>query len=251
MKIKPSWGIASAIYVLYCGIMFGSWFATDADYLTLTDAEHIARTAVLPLFLGAVFLFASLTYMGWWRETISEHKRGAPNWTLWAVLAVAGGFIVLTLIAVDWGQITAMHLLFLVLASILVGFNEEVLTRGILVVGGRGATQNEVLVWFISSLLFGLLHLPNALFGLPWQIAIGQVGFAFLAGSGFYVLRRVSGTLLLPMFIHAAWDFSTFSKGASGGEGSSLITLFQFATYALSIILVILVLRRDSKAHPQ
>lgn len=248
MKVNPSWGTAGLAFVLYNLVIFGTWFATDANYLTLTAPDRIAKTTVLPLFLGAVFLVAALSRLGWWRPVMREDRRGGPGWTLWGVLAVTGAFIVLNLIAADWSQITATHFLFLFLAAILVGFNEEALTRGILVVGGRGATRSETAVWFVSSLLFGLMHLPNALFGLPLSAAAAQVGFAFLAGCGLYLLRRVSGTILLPMAVHAAWDFSTFSKGASGAEGTSLITLFQFGTYILSILLVILVLRRDGKA---
>ncbi|WP_068111068.1 CPBP family intramembrane glutamic endopeptidase [Tropicimonas marinistellae] len=245
MKIKPRLATAAIVYVIYTLVIFGTWFATDANYLTLTDPDRIATTTVLPLFFGAIFLAATLSYLGWWRPVMTEDRRGGPGWTLWGILVVTGGFILLNLTAADWSQIAATHLTFLFLAAILVGFNEEALTRGVLVVGGRGSTQSETLVWFVSSLLFGLMHLPNALFGLPPFAAVAQVGFAFLAGSGFYLLRRLSGTILLPMFVHAAWDFSTFSKAASGAEGSSLITLFQFGTYIVSIILVILVLRRD------
>lgn len=247
MKLNPTWTVAFFIYILYLVVIFATWYVTGADYLKLTGADTIASYSVLPLFLGAVFLVFVLSYLGWWREVMTEDRKGGPGWALWVVLAVTGGFILLNVFGADWTRITATHLMFLVLAAILVGFNEEALTRGILVVGARGSKWSESLVWLFSSLAFGLLHLPNALFGLPLVAAIAQVGFAFLAGSGLYVLRRVSGSLLVPIAVHGAWDFATFSKGASGAEGSSAIQMFQFGTYIVSIILAIIVLRRDKR----
>ncbi len=153
---------------------------------------------------GALFLFAALRYLGWWGPVMREKTHGAPKWTMWIILLVVAGFIGINLVTTTWSAITVL----LLAAGILVGFNEEALTRGILVVGWRGTTQSETMVWFFSSLLFGLLHLPNALFGLPLAGAVLQVFFAFMAGTGFYILRRASGTLLVPMIVHGAWDFA-------------------------------------------
>ena len=249
MKVKPTWLVATVAFVIYNLIIYIAWFATDADYLTLTEAGNIGRNIVLPLFLGAIFLVAILSYLRWWRPIMTEERRGGPGWTLWVILAIVVAFIVLNVIGTDWAQITGTHLMFLILAGILVGFNEEALTRGILIVGARGSMSSETFVWLFSSLLFGLLHLPNALFGISWFAAVAQVGFAFLAGSGFYLVRRVGGTLLIPMMLHGAWDFATFSRGASGAEASTLIHVFQFATYIASLVLVILVLRRDARKN--
>lgn len=247
MRHQPTWVTAFTVFVLYNLVIFTSWFAFDANYTTLTAADRIGTTLVLPLFLGALFLGATLSVLGWWRPVFSEKNRAAPRWALWVIIAITGTFIVLNLAGADWDQISSAHLAFLILAGVLVGFNEEALTRGILVVGARGSSFSETFVWLFSSLLFGLMHLPNNLFGLPLFAACAQVGFAFLAGSGFYVLRRISGTILVPMMVHGAWDFATFSKGASGAEGSALIPVFQFATYIVSIALVVLVLRRDGQ----
>ncbi|MFF4894319.1 CPBP family glutamic-type intramembrane protease [Micromonospora chersina] len=48
----------------------------------------------------------------------------------------------------------------LIIGSILVGFNEEVIARGQFFVALR-TRFGEVGVWLLSTLLFSLLHLPN------------------------------------------------------------------------------------------
>ena len=54
--------------------------------------------------------------------------------------------------------------LWLAIGTLLVGFSEELLTRGLAIVGGRGS-MHEKWVWVFSGVIFGLLHAPNALFG--------------------------------------------------------------------------------------
>jgi uncharacterized protein len=137
----------------------------------------------------------------------------------------------------------------LIAGGALVGFNEEVLTRGILVVGWRGSTPNEAWVWFWPTLLFGLLHLPNAFFGLGLVDAAIQVVFTFLFGTGQYIIRRLGGTLLIPVAFHGAWNFVTDTVQASEAEQPAIGIYFADGTGLISILLVILVLLADRKAR--
>jgi membrane protease YdiL (CAAX protease family) len=68
-----------------------------------------------------------------------------------------------------------------------------------------------------------------------------QVLLTFVIGSGLYVIRRISGTLILPMVLHGLWDSSLFLSVATGVEPSPI----QFAIYPLAIVCVIAVMRRD------
>lgn len=101
----------------------------------------------------------------------------------------------------------------------LVGFNEEIVTRGLLLTGLR-ANVREPLAWFLSSALFALMHAVNALNGAPLGETMQQMGFAFLGGTAFYILRRVTGNLIWAMVLHGAWDFTTFASGHAPGPVS-------------------------------
>lgn len=70
-------------------------------------------------------------------------------------------------------------------------------------------------MWYVSSLRFGLIHVPNMLFGQGIGATVQQVFFAFAIGTAYYVTRRISGALVVTMLLHAMWDFSTFIQGHS------------------------------------
>ncbi len=117
------------------------------------------------------------------------------------------------LVGIDWAQISALsgtYLLWLAVGTLLVGFNEEIVYRGLSVVAFRGAYK-EVYVWLATSILFGLLHGANVFLGQALVPTIQQIGFAFVLGSVFYVVRRVTGSLAVLMILHALWDFGSFT----------------------------------------
>ena len=48
-------------------------------------------------------------------------------------------------------------------------------------------------MWFLSSALFGLMHVANAILGAPLLSSLAQAGLAFASGTAFYILRRSPG----------------------------------------------------------
>ncbi|WP_347309950.1 CPBP family intramembrane glutamic endopeptidase [Defluviimonas sp. SAOS-178_SWC] len=243
MRKKPFWMIGVAVYVTYLIVFVGTWAVVGADYTNLVGHEVVFRSLDLPLILGAIVLVPAISWLGWWKAILFEQRGAGPAWTMWAVLAVMACMIAIGLVATDWSALTADHIALIALAGILVGFNEEALTRGILVVSLRGSLRSEAWVCVLSSFLFGLLHLPNALFGIGLAGGVVQVAFATLAGLGFYALRRVSGTILVPMVMHGAWDFAAFTRQASGTDVPIVAPIFQFGSYVVALVAAIILLR--------
>lgn len=249
MKKPPSLQIAVVCYVLYLVIVIGAMMAGGANYLDMTSEDVIFASIVLPLILGAIFLVMAINWLGWWGPVMRDPQPAQPRILLWVMLLATLSFIAIGLSSVVWSNLSSMHLLMLATGAILVGFNEEALTRGILYVGARGEQRSEAFVLLFTALFFGLLHLPNALIGLPLGGAALQVVFAGIMGVGLYVLRRTSGMLLVPMVIHGLWDFSTFSHGASGAAVPELRSLAQFTAYGLAMICgIVLALKMRGKS---
>jgi len=245
VKPTPSWPLAVGVYLAYITIIFATWWAVGANYADLASEGVVLKSMLLPLGLGAVFVALAVTWLGWWRPATTETTRAQPRWALWVIVVMVLGFVCVNASVTHWSALSPTHLAMLVGATLLVGFNEELVTRGVLVAGLRGSSFSELQVWFWSSLLFGAMHVPNALFGLPWVAGLAQGVFAFLMGAALYVLRRVSGSLLVPMLLHAAWDFSSLSMQASKAATSPLTFFAQFGTYLVAVIAVVAVLRRE------
>jgi membrane protease YdiL (CAAX protease family) len=113
------------------------------------------------------------------------------------------------------------------------------------VIVGLRSRFGENRVWLVSTFLFSALHIPNVIFGLPlWAMPV-QVLLTFVMGSGFYVIRRMSGTLILPMVLHGLWDSSLFLNVATGGVPSPV----QFVIYPLAIACLIAVLLKNRTAR--
>lgn len=244
MRVQPRAWIAVAVVVGYTAIMGATWFFTGTDYETVgSTASNAMQGIVLPVALASLFTAAVTYWLGWWGPALRDTPTG-PRWLL--VLPVLIALTALgNLLSHGFEGVEARLLLTLALGTLLVGFGEELTLRGVAVVGLRG-TFGEVGVWFFSSLLFALLHALNLFFGQSTAATLQQMIFAFAIGTALYVVRRVTGTLVICILIHAFWDFGSFVAGASTGAATpfAVLALFQYAVIVVAIIGLVLVLRQ-------
>jgi len=217
VRVKPTPYISIALLLIYMAVVAGIWAVNGLDYETVAESsDTVLKGIVIPIGVGAVFLAVAATWLGWWRPAMVEEVKVGPRWALvipvlLLVTALSG------VVSIDFGAADAGTLLLLALGTALVGFSEELLTRGLMIVGFRG-TLSEVWVWFLSSLCFGLLHGINVFFGQSVGATAQQMVFAFSLGTAFYVTRRITGLLIVTMVIHAIWDF-----GLLGTEPAHLV----------------------------
>ncbi len=216
MRVKPSATTAVAAILGYLVVVFAVWGLTGLDYDEVGDTvENVRKGVVLSVGLGAVYLIVVTTFLGWWKPAMNEPRRVGSRWMLLIPALLVLGAIG-NLATTRWAEIdgVASYALWLAIGTLLVGFSEELLTRGIAVVGGRGS-MHEKWVWVFSGAIFGLLHAPNALFGQSVRETLQQIAFAFAVGLMYYVTRRITGALIVTMGLHAIWDFSIFVQDHS------------------------------------
>jgi len=238
MRIKPSALTAIAAILGYLVVVFVVWAATGLDYDEVGDTvENVKKGIVLAVGVGAVYLVIVTSVLGWWKPAIHEPRKVGGGW-MWLIpgLLVVGA--ALNLVATEWGEIDGVgtYALWLAIGTLLVGFSEELLTRGLAIVGARGS-MHEKWVWAFSGAIFALIHVPNVLFGQSVASTVQQVVFAFAVGLTYYVTRRISGTLIVTMVLHALWDFSTFIQAHSVDKlEEKTASLGSFAMYLAVIV---------------
>ena len=216
MRVKPS-ALSSLVAIAgYMVVVFTVWIVTGLKYDEIGDTlANVQKGIVLSMALGAAYLIAVTTFMGWWRPAIQEPRKVGSKW-MWIIPVLLLLGTIGNLATTKWGEIdgVASYALWLAIGTLMVGFNEELLTRGLAIVGGRGS-MHEKWVWVFSGAIFGVLHAPNALFGQSVPGTVQQIVFAFGVGLMYYVTRRVAGTLIVTMGLHAIWDYSIFIQDHS------------------------------------
>jgi uncharacterized protein len=216
MRIKPSPLSAIVAIVGYMVVVFTVWAVTGLDYDEVGDTvENVQKGVVLAIALGAIYLVVVTTFLGWWKPAIHEPRRVGSGW-MWTIPVLLLLGAVGNLASTKWGEIDGVvsYALWLAIGTLFVGFSEELLTRGLAIVGARGA-MHEKWVWVFSGAIFAVLHAPNALFGQSVPGTVQQMFFAFGVGLTYYVVRRLSGTLIVTMVLHAIWDYSVFIQDHS------------------------------------
>lgn len=236
MRVDPSVVVALLVFVVYTAVVATLWAVNKVDYATIADTRANAiRGLVVPIGIGAALLAITTTWFGWWDEVLFQKPRSGPGWA-WLVPSLIAVVVLLRLTTVRWNSEKASALLpVLAVGTLFVGLAEELLTRGVVIVGLR-ADLTELWVWISSCALFGLLHGINALFGQSSSDTVRQIVFAFVMGSSFYVTRQLTGTLIVGMVLHAAWDFGFLATDATDGEQSKLAGGLTLAALAVGLV---------------
>lgn len=238
--IQPSVRIGLLLYLGYLAIFFTTWTINRVDYLRI--GENVETTKLwyaFPTLFGCIFLITAISRLGWWKVTLFEKYKSAPSW-VWILPIVIAGIIFNNFLGLQFQKLSPELIFWSTLGALGVGFGEEMITRGTMIIGLR-SNFSELKVWLFSTLLFSALHVPNVLFGLPLESMPIQVVLTFIFGSGMYAIRRVSGTLIIPMILHGLWDSSLFLSISTGVEPSAI----QFVAYPLSIICLLAVLLKN------
>jgi uncharacterized protein len=241
-RVKPRVWIGVAIWAAYVALVYIVQVSVGIPYDELgKTGSNLFWGAGFSLILGTIFLAITTSVLGWWRPTLFDRQRSRHRWPIIApiVMAIALG---VNLASTDWVHYDSAFFAASI-ALILVGFTEEMATRGLLLVGLR-ARLGEGWVWFLTSAMFAVMHLTNILLGAPVEGTVAQIGLAFVGGTVFYILRRTTGSLIWAMVLHGLWDFSTFAVShGTPGALAPFGSLLNSAAGLLALIFVAFVIR--------
>ncbi len=227
-----------AIVLLYLVILQSLPFLLkgndDATYGTFPGVGGIVRLLWIPVGISLLLGIVVVTVLRWWAPVLRD-DRPVRRW-VWTIPIV---MFVTILLGTNYrlvAQQGAGYFIALLFGCLLVGTAEELMYRGIGVVTFRslGFTEGKVALWV--AVIFGLSHATNIISEGPKSIV--QVLTTMVAGYFFYLIRRVGGTLVLPMLIHGLWDFGLLT-GVASGKAYLGSALFILADIVLAIIVFV------------
>ena len=194
--------IAYSLFLLLVETVLG------LNYIQIAASTlNMLRWIVIPLSVAGVFLVVLTRRFGLWGRAIRDEVR-AGGWALTIPILL----LAVELMAIPYGvfgRLGATYVLTAAISVAIVGFNEELIFRGVLLIGLRErTTERWAFLW--STLAFGAAHGVNFLTGLPWWVTLLQMCTAFLTGSVLYMARRATGSIAASMALHALWDFWAF-----------------------------------------
>lgn len=205
----------------------------------LTTTHDVVVNLWIPIGAALVFTYAVIAYLGWWGPVLREERR-TRRW-VWAVPIVLALCILGAIDYADLADKSAGFVLALLVAVMFVGFSEEGMFRGIGIEVFRrhGLSEWRVALW--SSVVFGAVHLSNAL--ATGGGAVVQAVAVSFAGYFFYLIRRVSGGNILNSVLHGLFDFSILTGSAILVDQDAYLGT-GFALLAYLVIGILVVVRR-------
>lgn len=247
MRVKPTALVGIGVLLLYIAILVIVGQFGGIPYPELGDsASNIMRGVVPSLVIGGLVIAGLSLWMGWFGVAMRDEHRIRAWWMLiapaLALIAALSNFAF-----TDWGNVPVAFILATLALAISVGFAEEFVCRGMLLVGLRGSLR-EVAAWALSCVFFGLMHTVNIFLGAPVSGTVSQILSSAMAGSTFYLLRRYFGSLLAAMFLHGLFDMSIFVQDHSGAQGS-VLALLDWPAGVIAVIAGLVVALRTQKGQ--
>lgn len=209
-------------------------------YLVLGTIAHFTNMSNLALegianSILSIIVVILLSIMGWWRLVGFR----APNQPTDLLYFVVPFVPVVVSLVVGIEMKYSLVLLLLLIVTLLVGFAEEVIFRGLMLnaLKPRGAWTAAI----VTSLLFGLSHSLNVLSGKNLADVVVQILYALAIGFAFAALVLKKGILWPLVLAHFLIDFTAmngrtdFSPAWNGILGVSIT--FVLGSYGLFVML--------------
>jgi membrane protease YdiL (CAAX protease family) len=215
----------------------------------------------IPLGIGIAFLLMFLRWTGWGRDVWRE--RPTPTltprrWWLVSIPVLAVLIPITQLGDIPWASRSAGFIVIIALGTLMVGFGEELVIRGILLTAVR-AHHRELVVLLVTAAVFALAHIPGSLIaGAPPGVIAIQVAALAAVGATYYWIRRVTGLLLVGMLIHAFTDWVLYLGSEAGTptvsvphehatSGSPLVAVPEILLWLVLAFAVVSVIREDRR----
>lgn len=227
---------ALSVYVVWQAINTGIQVAgTGPNRIDLLDL--VQRGIAPSLAAAALFLLLVVIRFRWPRDAgLAQGPQPGSLRVIWPWLVFLALFAAGALNA---GLPPARVTLFILANTMLVGWSEEVMFRGLWLRG----LHRSFGIWVAilgSSLIFGATHVLNVLLTGDLKGAVIQATAAFLSGVFLAAVRLRTGSLWTGIVLHGLWDCGTFLAAATATSTAAPTALGEFGSVVTSIPLLLL-----------
>lgn len=206
--------VSLVVLVAWAGIMALAAHFTAGPQTSAV--QFVSHGIAWPIVIAAGFLLLIVRLMRW--EDVGFHSfhilSALKLMWLPAIYVFVFGAIALVL-----GLPPAKNLAFILINTCFVGLSEELMFRGILYGGLCSRLKLRPSIW-ICCILFGLIHVLNAVQTGQLTVAILQAVAAFMTGTMFLAIRLRTGSLYPVIILHAVWDCMPLLIATHVGEAS-------------------------------
>jgi uncharacterized protein len=205
--------VGIVVCLVYGVILIGLQKLSRVPYTDFASStSNMVKGALVPVAICATGLVVILAATGRLVEAFTYEPR-SESVLLWSIPVVVLLGAVVRLWGTSWSTVGARFVLVALVTSAMVGFSEELLIRGYFVDVLQSQGISTIWIAIVSSILFGVIHGLNALNGQDAQTTLMQVAASTVLGLGLFAALAVSGTLWLPIAMHALFDFSLLARG--------------------------------------
>jgi len=223
--------------------LFGDSINTDD---VLADAQSVLLGIGVSVALGGIAFALFAAAIGWLKGLFARQPELKRTWWMWILPIVVLAFNVLRFAGTDYSKYDVSVVVSILALGLLIGFSEEIVTRGFAVNLLRRAGYKEFAVATLSSLVFASMHLANA-FSMEFAAVALTVVYTFFFGIAMYFTLRVTRNLIWPMLLHATTDPSLMllsggiDKTSDAGTATGIAAiagLANFAVVGLALVLM-------------
>ncbi|CAH1219818.1 CPBP family intramembrane glutamic endopeptidase [Paenibacillus sp. JJ-223] len=195
----------------------------------------------------AVVLIIYLTFRRRWGLIGFRSLRtiSARQWMYYIPLLLLLG----TLLLKGFGELTLSKSVFFIFFTLLVAFVEETIYRGLIFT--ILLRKSVVAATVVSSVLFSVTHIMNAMSGQSLGDTLLQLVYALLVGVVLALLMSLNGNIWPLIFFHFVHNLIQFLGDDHQGEGSLPYDIFVLVVLAAHAIWLVLRLRADSSSVSQ
>lgn len=228
--------LGALIYTIIIGI--GMYISYDIKGISYENPQIMNTLWWVEVILTLWTIFLTMKFFSW-KEIGFVRLDKKQIWWFVPSLVIVFTMLIAQLYAFYTINLSALQIRQIGLigfATLLVGFSEELMYRGI-IFNTFLKTHSKLKTVLISAVAFSLLHSVNILGGLPLSTMLIQLLMTFVFGLfSALIFMRIKSILPLILF-HWLWDFCLISNRIINGE--SLISKISSIYVLLQLILLI------------